>query len=44
MNAAMKGKGKSQAKGKEVDLVEQSKAIDEKPQGLSTVVAKILDG
>ena len=37
----MKGKRKSQAKRKEVDLVEQSKAIDERPQRLSVVVAKI---
>ena len=37
----MKEKRKSQAKGKEVDLVKQSKAIDERPQRLSTVVAKI---
>ena len=37
----MKEKRKSQAKRKEVDLVEQSKAIDERPQGLSAMVAKI---
>ena len=37
----MKEKRKSQAKGKEVDLVEQNKATDERPQGLSAVVAKI---
>ena len=37
----MKEKQKSQAKGKEVDLVKQSKAIDEWPQRLSAVVAKI---
>ena len=37
----MKGKRKSQAKGKEVDLVKQSKAIDERPQRLSAVLAKI---
>ena len=37
----MKEKRKSQAKGKEVDLVKQSKAIDERPQRLSAVVAKI---
>ena len=30
--SSMKGKRKSQAKGKDVDLVEQSKAIDERPQ------------
>ena len=30
--------------GKEVDLVKQSKAIDERPQQLSTVVAKIQMG
>ena len=35
------GKRKSQAKGKEVDLVKQSKVIDERPQRLSAVVAKI---
>ena len=38
---SMKGKRKSQAKGKEVDLVKQSKAIDERPQRLSAVVARI---
>ena len=38
---SMKGKRKSQAKGKEVDLVKQSKTIDERPQRLSAVVAKI---
>ena len=38
---SMKGKRKSQAKGKEVDLVKQSKAIDERPQQLSAVAAKI---
>ena len=38
---SMKGKRKSQAKGKEVDLVEHGKAIDERPQRLSAVVAKI---
>ena len=37
----MKEKRKSQAKRKEVDLAEQSKAIDERPQGLSAMVAKI---
>ena len=37
----LKGKRKPQAKGREVDIVEQSKAIDERPQGLSDVVAKI---
>ena len=37
----MKEKRKSQAKGKEVDLVKQSKAIDERPQRLSAVVAKV---
>ena len=37
----MKEKRKLQAKGKEVDLVKQSKAIDERPQRLSAVVAKI---
>ena len=37
----MKGKRKSQAKGKEVDLVEQSKVIDERPQRFSAAVAKI---
>ena len=31
---SMKGKRKSQGKGKEVDLVKQSKEIDERPQGL----------
>ena len=35
------GKRKSQTKGKEVDLVKQSKVIDERPQRLSAVVAKI---
>ena len=30
----MKEKRKSQGKGKEVDLVKQSKEIDERPQGL----------
>ena len=35
------GKRKSQAKGKVVDLVKQSKVIDERPQRLSAVVAKI---
>ena len=35
------GKRKSQAKGKEVDLVKQSKVIDERPQRLNAVVAKI---
>ena len=38
---SMKGKRKSQAKRKEVDLVEQSKEIDERPQRLNVVVAKI---
>ena len=38
---SMKGKIKSQAKGKEVDLVKQSKAIDKRPQRLRSVVAKI---
>ena len=38
---SMKGKRKSQTKGKETDLVEQSKAIDERPQQLSAVVTKI---
>ena len=37
----MKEKRKSQAKGKEIDLVEQREAIDERPQGLSAMVAKI---
>ena len=37
----MKGKRKSQAMGKEADLGKQSKAVDESPQLLSTVVAKI---
>ena len=37
----MKGKRKSQAKGKEVDLVKQSQAIAEKRQRLSAVVAKV---
>ena len=32
--ASIKGKRKSQAKGKEVDLVKQSKTIDEIPQQL----------
>ena len=32
---SMKGKRKSQAKGKKVDLVKQSKTIDERPQQLS---------
>ena len=34
-------KKKSQAKGKEVDLVKQSKAINENPQQLSAIVANI---
>lgn len=34
-------KRNSQAKGKEVDLAEQSKAIDGRPQLLSTMVVKI---
>ena len=38
---SVKGKTKSQTKGKEVDLVKQSKAIDERTQRLSAVVAKI---
>ena len=37
----MKEKRKLQAKGEGVDLVEQSKAIDERPQGLSGVIVKI---
>ena len=37
----MKGKRKSQEKEKEVDLVEQNKVIDERPQRFSAVVAKI---
>ena len=37
----MKVKRKSQAKRKEVDLVKQSKAIDERPQQLCAVVANI---
>ena len=37
----MKEKTKSQANKKEVDLVEQSKAIEEKPQQLSVVVKQI---
>ena len=37
----MKGNRKSQAKGKEVDLVKQSKAIDGRPQQLGAVAAKI---
>ena len=37
----MKEKRKSQAKGKEIDLVEQTEVIDERPQGLSAMVAKI---
>ena len=37
----MKGKRKSQAKGKEVDLIEQSKAIYERPERFSAAVAKI---
>ena len=46
MNAASyqlpkKGKRKSQAKGKVVDLVKQRKKIDERPQRLSAVVAKV---
>ena len=36
-----KEKRKLQAKGEEVDLVEQSKALDERPQGLSAVIVKI---
>ena len=36
-----KKKKKSQAKGKEIDLVEQREVIDERPQGLSAMVAKI---
>ena len=36
----MKEKRKSHSKGKEVDLVEQSKATDERSQWLSAVVAK----
>ena len=39
--SSMKEKRKSQAKGKEVDLVKQSTATDERPQRLSAVVAKI---
>ena len=38
---SMKEKRKSQAKGKEVDLVKQSTATYERPQRLSAVVAKI---
>ena len=38
---SMKEKRKPLAKGKEVDLVKQSKAIDERPQRLSAVLAKI---
>ena len=38
---SMKGNRKSQAKGKEVDLVKQSKAIDGRPQQLGAVAAKI---
>ena len=38
---SMKGKRKSQTKRKEVDLVKQSKAIDERSEQLSAVVAKI---
>ena len=38
---SMKEKRKSQVKGKEVDLVKQSKVVDERPQRLSAVVAKI---
>ena len=37
----MKEKRKSQVKGKEVDLIKQSKVVDERPQRLSAVVAKI---
>ena len=37
----MKGKRKSQAKGKEVGLAQQSKAIEKRPQRLSAEVAKI---
>ena len=38
---SMKGKRKPQTKRKEVDLVKQSKAIDERSEQLSAVVAKI---
>ena len=38
---SMKGNRKSQAKGKEVDFVKQSKTIVERPQRLSSVVAKV---
>ena len=34
-------KKKITGKGKEVDLVKQSQAIDERPQGLSVAIAKI---
>ena len=37
----MKEKRKSQTKGKEVDLVKQSKTINERPQQLSAIVANI---
>ena len=41
---SMKGK-KPKAKRKDVDLVEQSKVIDERPQELGALVAKIqMDG
>ena len=40
----MKEKRKSQAKGKEIDLVKQREAIDERPQGLSAMVTKNSDG
>ena len=39
-----KRKRKSQAKGKEVDLVKQSREIDERPHRLSAVVKKIQMG
>ena len=39
--SSMKWKRKSQAKGREVDLIEQSKAIDERTRQLNAVVAKI---
>ena len=38
---SMKEKRRTQAKGKEVDLVEQNKTIDERPQWLSAVASKI---
>ena len=39
--SSMKWRRKSQAKGREVDLIEQSKAIDERTRQLNAVVANI---